>query len=574
MLAAAVAGAASAAPRESFTFTPPIDSRSTLDGTGNTSGANQNGTNPGVTITRTFTGGYTARRVFLTGTLTPVNTETFRSEARIRVVPPTPAAPFIIQPFAATATEAGLTAPTTIDAGFNVALAGAGFDPVGQWQFQFFERWQDSAPPDADAQWTSLTLTFDDALPAPTVFARDFGTLTTSPTVTNTTFTAGQIKWYKFTIAQDILGQGPTHRFLDINTNGSTVGTGVDTEIGIYNANGTLIATDDDSGDGPGGANSSQVSFGYGRRPAVGTSQPAAGQDGDLVAGTYYMAIGGWNVTYGAGFSPTTTSTATGSFRVNISIGVDTGTYTAGPTTGVLTDLGTLNGNTFREDPNFAPAQVNWYKFVVPADATAASGKYVDIDTIGSNLPASVAGETDNDTIITLFYDFGTPFALDDDGGSATAGGPSALTFGATTPTRPATNGSGLVNDGRDGKLLAGTYYLAVCTFGTDIPVLGADFQCEPDGGHSGTLHVNFNTNFGTTGGGGCNAADITNLGGQGAPDGQLTVDDLIKYLNWFLTGDIRADLTNLGGQGAADGQLTADDLIKYLNLFLTGTGC
>jgi uncharacterized membrane protein len=73
---------------------------------------------------------------------------------------------------------------------------------------------------------------------------------------------------------------------------------------------------------------------------------------------------------------------------------------------------------------------------------------------------------------------------------------------------------------------------------------------------------------------GGCNAADITNLGGSGGPDGQLSVDDLIKYLNWFLTGDIRADLTNLGGQGAADGQLTADDLIKYLNLFLTGTGC
>jgi hypothetical protein len=83
-------------------------------------------------------------------------------------------------------------------------------------------------------------------------------------------------------------------------------------------------------------------------------------------------------------------------------------------------------------------------------------------------------------------------------------------------------------------------------------------------------------------GGGGCNRADITDIGDSGAgPDGQLTVDDLIAFVNTF--GDAigcpgtapcnRADITDIGDTGAGpDGELTVDDIIAFVNAF--GDGC
>ncbi len=88
----------------------------------------------------------------------------------------------------------------------------------------------------------------------------------------------------------------------------------------------------------------------------------------------------------------------------------------------------------------------------------------------------------------------------------------------------------------------------------------------------------------------GCNRADITEIGGSvaapGVPDGQLTVDDIIVFVNFF--GDATgcpgaggtpcnpADITEIGGStatpGTPDGQLTVDDIIVFVNLF--GEGC
>jgi hypothetical protein len=80
----------------------------------------------------------------------------------------------------------------------------------------------------------------------------------------------------------------------------------------------------------------------------------------------------------------------------------------------------------------------------------------------------------------------------------------------------------------------------------------------------------------------GCNRADITDIGDSGAgPDGQLTVDDLIAFVNTF--GDAigcpgtapcnRADITDIGDTGAGpDGELTVDDIIAFVNAF--GDGC
>ncbi len=78
-----------------------------------------------------------------------------------------------------------------------------------------------------------------------------------------------------------------------------------------------------------------------------------------------------------------------------------------------------------------------------------------------------------------------------------------------------------------------------------------------------------------------CNRADVTDIGDTGAgPDGQLTVDDVIAFVNTFSDGlgcpgvapCNLADITDIGDTGAgADGQLTVDDIIAFFNAFSDG---
>jgi hypothetical protein len=79
-----------------------------------------------------------------------------------------------------------------------------------------------------------------------------------------------------------------------------------------------------------------------------------------------------------------------------------------------------------------------------------------------------------------------------------------------------------------------------------------------------------------------CSLADVTDIGNTGAgPDGILTVDDIITFVNTF--GDATgcpgvgpcnlADVTDIGNTGAGpDGELTVDDIIAFVNTF--GEGC
>lgn len=82
-----------------------------------------------------------------------------------------------------------------------------------------------------------------------------------------------------------------------------------------------------------------------------------------------------------------------------------------------------------------------------------------------------------------------------------------------------------------------------------------------------------------------CNEADIASVGetGEGptTPDGQLTVDDLIAFVNLFSASTgcpgaapcNQADIVGVGGPPEPpDGQLTVDDLIAFVNAF--GEGC
>ncbi|MGH7131015.1 MAG: GC-type dockerin domain-anchored protein [Phycisphaerales bacterium] len=69
----------------------------------------------------------------------------------------------------------------------------------------------------------------------------------------------------------------------------------------------------------------------------------------------------------------------------------------------------------------------------------------------------------------------------------------------------------------------------------------------------------------------GCNRADVGSLGGNPAPDGVLTVDDVVAFLSAFFANNITvADIAGLGGGSIPDGQVTVDDLVTFLTEFFT----
>jgi hypothetical protein len=67
-----------------------------------------------------------------------------------------------------------------------------------------------------------------------------------------------------------------------------------------------------------------------------------------------------------------------------------------------------------------------------------------------------------------------------------------------------------------------------------------------------------------------CNA-DVAGAGQSVGPDGDLTADDIIVFLNYFFAGNLRADVAGPGQSTTVDGALTADDIIVFLNGFFAG---
>jgi uncharacterized repeat protein (TIGR01451 family) len=65
--------------------------------------------------------------------------------------------------------------------------------------------------------------------------------------------------------------------------------------------------------------------------------------------------------------------------------------------------------------------------------------------------------------------------------------------------------------------------------------------------------------------------ADVDDGSGTGTPDGGVTIDDLLYYLNIFEQGDIAADVDNGTYTGVPDGGVTIDDLLYYLFRFEGG---
>jgi len=65
--------------------------------------------------------------------------------------------------------------------------------------------------------------------------------------------------------------------------------------------------------------------------------------------------------------------------------------------------------------------------------------------------------------------------------------------------------------------------------------------------------------------------ADMDDGTGTGTPDGGVTIDDLLYYLNMFSLGTIQADIDDGSGTGTPDSGVTIEDLLFYLIHFAAG---
>jgi hypothetical protein len=237
-----------------------------------------------------FIGGYALGRIDYSGSLTSIHAKTWRRDARILVLSPDGAA-FDLQPFP----SGGPFSELSFSGSFYLPLGTA---PEGTWTFRCYEAFDDGGPALPDASW-DITFTLTDE-PAPPPPAADLGAL--SPpglSLPPESYGAGTFKWFKFSIAEPI--DAPAGRFLDVDTFGAKVPRLQDdqflddTEVGLYDAVGTLVAWDDDSCAGF----MSQMSFGAGGRPPKGDGEPFDGRNGDLPAGIYYLAVGPAGISFG-----------------------------------------------------------------------------------------------------------------------------------------------------------------------------------------------------------------------------------------------------------------------------------
>ncbi len=192
-----------------------------------------------------------------------------------------------------------LTWSGLLDAPYN------GGDALHFWQRQTFAA--------SGATWSNISITLRNA-GASAPAAIDLGNINAGMTMTNGSLNGtGQVIWYKFTVG-DVVGPAD---FLTIDTFGSTLtggsfGNGNDTEIGLYSSSGALLATNDDADFGAGNLLSY---LGFGGAPDT---------FGDLGAGTYYIALGGFNTDFGAAFNVTSTSPVNGNYKLTINTNVPT----------------------------------------------------------------------------------------------------------------------------------------------------------------------------------------------------------------------------------------------------------
>lgn len=267
-------------------------------------------------------GAYTARFVRIRGTLTELVASTFAREAQVLLSREGgPLGPAGLSPSGFT----GFTGSLAVDAFMRLPQA----IPVsgGSVRLIFNETLDDGAGP--DARWDTVTVTLNDGPPA----AVNLGPIEAGTAGRTLTLAAGQVAWFRF----DVSGPVSSPAFLDIDTLGTSIGTGSngsnDTQLVLYDEDGRLVAENNDLGVGSTvlGYRLSLLSFGAGSGATGVPGATASGQDGTLAAGTYWLAVKGWGPdTASVGWDVPSTSSYAGQLRLNIRSNAGVAAWCAG----------------------------------------------------------------------------------------------------------------------------------------------------------------------------------------------------------------------------------------------------
>jgi len=275
--------------------------------------------------TGTAAGGYALGRVTLSGTLTRVTAPSWASDARVRVIAPNGA--FVdLTPFPNIASFTSLSFSGS-------CFVATGQDPAGEWTVRFFEAIDDGGPA-VDAEWDLTISLTDDAPTAPS--ATNLGVVDEDgESVLNAPIGVGGVVWIRFEIGCGVTDA--SGRFLDIDTFGSLLpglpNEGVppnDTQIALFDDAGSLVASDDDSGEGSVSALSFGSTIPRAPNPVGGNGAALSGQNGALAPGVYYLAVAVYRAEFASSFwgvtaESTQVGTVSVNFSSNIPIGCDQG---------------------------------------------------------------------------------------------------------------------------------------------------------------------------------------------------------------------------------------------------------
>lgn len=244
-----------------------------------------------VTYNATLVGGYDLNSIDWEGFAATIQDYTYGSELMLDLSGPLGSATIQLG-------SGSSYAPGATFAGTSYDFTG---DPVGDWTFDFYESYDDGNDDLPDATWEYIDFLFSSDEPEPP----DATEIAVPSQTVGNIAGAGVIDWYMYTIGSTL--------DMDMWTEGTALPDPIgDTELGLYDADGYLIANNDDGG--PGGGYYSQILE-------------------TLDAGTYYLAVGGYNTSFDSAGWGVTGGSATGDYILNV---------TPEPTSLVLLALGGL----------------------------------------------------------------------------------------------------------------------------------------------------------------------------------------------------------------------------------------
>jgi hypothetical protein len=311
------------------------------------------------TEVRTYTaiGGYLCGKLKISGEIVDAIACSSPNDARIEITPPN-GTPFVA--------DLGINTNDSFARIVNQdILLPSVQDPAGTWTFRFYES-VDEQGAAVDANWTSVAFGFaSTSLPVATDLGV-IGTTTGGLRVDDDVVGPSQIRWYKFEVPAPGVQAG-NGSFFDVHVFGSSfadIGRGVnDTTIALYNANGQIVALNDDNKSPD--ERTSRLSFGASSspRPAVGLGNPFSGQTGPTLApGVYYLGVAEYGALYQAFWTAQSVAGQTGTVDVTL-----------------VTNLSAAacNDLDFNNDGNIEPGDVDAY-FSVLGEGPCLGGTVCD----------------------------------------------------------------------------------------------------------------------------------------------------------------------------------------------------